>query len=440
MSAPFLARELYAQHRQRALAALPDGEAILLFGAAPKGRNGDSEHRYRQDSHLLYLTGWTDPEVVVVLRGGEAPNFVMFVQPKDAVMEVWTGIRPGPEGATTLYGADEAHPIAELSKRLPELLVGFHTLHVRLGVHPQDDAVLMAALSAARKPARERQRVLPDAFVSPDRLLGQLRLIKSKEELTLMREAAAITHEAHVAAMRAGKPGAKEYELEALIEYNFRARGGDGPGYASIVGSGPNACILHHVKNDRQIQDGDLVLVDAGCERQGYTADVTRTFPASGTFSPAQREIYGLVLDVQRACIDLVRPTSTFKQVSDAAIRGLTEGMVRLGLLTGDVDTLIQEKSYKRYYMHGIGHWLGLDVHDVGAYVEGQSSSPLRPGAVITIEPGIYIPPDDAECPPQYRGIGVRIEDDVLVTEGDPDVLTASIPKEISDIEAICRR
>ena len=440
MSAPFLARELYAQHRQRALAALPEGEAILLFGAAPKGRNGDSEHRYRQDSHLLYLTGWTDPEVVVVLRGGEAPNFVMFVQPKDAVMEVWTGIRPGPEGATTLFGADEAHPIAELAKLLPDLLVGFHTLHVRLGVHPHDDAVLMAALAAARKPARERQRVLPDAFVSPDRLLGQLRLIKSNEELALMREAAAITHEAHVAAMGAGKPGAKEYELEALIEYNFRVRGGDGPGYGTIVGSGPNACILHHVKNDRHIEDGDLVLVDAGCERLGYTADVTRTFPASGTFSPAQREIYALVLEVQLACIDLVRPGNTFKQVSDAAIRGLTEGLVRLGLLSGDVDELIQSKGYKRYYMHGIGHWLGLDVHDVGAYVEGQSSSPLRPGAVITIEPGLYIPPDDAECPPQYRGIGVRIEDDVLVTDGDPEVLTGSIPKSIEAIEAICRR
>ena len=295
----------------------------------------------------------------------------------------------------------------------------------------------MGAIRKARRTARRNGLAVPDAFIHPGRILHEQRLVKSEEELELLRRAAAITVEAHTAAMRRAAPGVGEHELEALIEYTFRSQGGNGPGYGTIVGSGPNACVLHYVDNDRTLEDGDLVLVDAGCEFGWYTADVTRTFPASGRCTEPQRALYQLVLDSQRAAIELARAGRRFSELQDAVVKVLTQGLVDLGILTGRVQDLIADQAYKRFYMHNVGHWLGLDVHDTGAYHVAGESRELRPGMVLTIEPGLYLAPDDEEVPEVFRGIGVRIEDDVLVTDGDPDVLTGALASSVEEIEAL---
>jgi len=413
------------------------GSAMLLFGAHHHLRNNDSEYRYRQHSDVLYTTGWTWPEVAVLLRPGAEQPTVMFVQPKDPEREVWTGLRPGPEGATSDFGADEAFPYGELGERLPALLQGIHTLYYAVAEDADRDALVMGAIRKARRTARRNGLAVPDAFIHPGRILHEQRLVKSEEELELLRRAAAITVEAHTAAMRRAAPGVGEHELEALIEYTFRSQGGNGPGYGTIVGSGPNACVLHYVDNDRTLEDGDLVLVDAGCEFGWYTADVTRTFPASGRFTEPQRALYQLVLDSQRAAIELARAGRRFSELQDAVVKVLTQGLVDLGILTGRVQDLIADQAYKRFYMHNVGHWLGLDVHDTGAYHVAGESRELRPGMVLTIEPGLYLAPDDEEVPEVFRGIGVRIEDDVLVTDGDPDVLTGALASSVEEIEAL---
>jgi Xaa-Pro aminopeptidase len=431
--------QMFSGHRRRTLAAMEPGSAMLLFGAHHATRSNDTEYKFRQDSDLLYTTGWTWPETAVLLRPAAEQETVFFVQPKDAEREIWTGVRPGPAGAVASYGADEAYDWEELGSRLPALLQGVHTLYYAVAEDPDRDALVMGAIRKARRTARRNGLKVPDAFIHPGRILHELRLEKTEAELEIMRRAAAITVEAHAAAMALAAPGVGEHELEAVIDYTFRRRGGTGPGYTTIVGGGENACILHYVENDKPLQDGDLVLVDAGCEFGWYTADVTRTFPVSGTFSDAQRELYQLVLDSQIASIDRVRAGTAFNALQDVAVRVLTEGMVRLGLLTGRVDDLIADHAYKKYYMHNIGHWLGLDVHDCGAYHQDGESRPLEPGMVLTIEPGLYIPADDLGAPEQYRGIGIRIEDDVLVTDGDPEVLTGALGKTVEEVEALCR-
>ena len=427
----------FAANRARVLALLQPGEAVLIFGGSTVHRNADSEHRYRPHSDVHYLSGWPDPDVVVLLRAGSDKPFVLFVQPRDPEREVWDGLRPGPEGAVSTFGADEAFPIEELSKRLPELLVGVSAIHYRFGEDAAQDRQLRVAMSGARgKARREGFQDTPHTIIDPDRLLHEARLVKSPAEIALLERAAEITRQAHANAMAMTRAGVHEYELEAEIDRTFRRLGGDGPGYTSIIGGGANATILHYHANNQPLRDGDLVCVDAGGEYGYYTADVTRTWPVNGRFSAAQAEIYSLVLEVQKDCVAASRAGTTWKDLSDRAIRALTVGMVRLGLLTGEVDALIAEKEYKRYYMHGLGHWLGMDVHDVGGYVLGGQSRALAPGNVITIEPGLYIPAGDERAPERFRGIGVRIEDDVLITEGDPIVLTAGIPKELDEVEA----
>jgi Xaa-Pro aminopeptidase len=427
---------LFAEHRRRALEAMAPGSAMLLFAAPHYLRNADTEYPYRQRSDVFYLTGWRDPEVAVLLRPGAEHPFVLFVQPRDPEREVWTGWRPGPEGAVELFGADAAHPFEELDERLPELLMGCESLYYEAMVDPESDERVRRALTRARRPARVKHLPLPAAFLDPGLVLHELRLFKSEAELAILREAARITAEAHSAAMGVTRPGAHEYELEAEINYTFRRLGGEGPGYGTIVGAGPNACVLHYVANRDALEEGDLVLVDAGCEYKLYTADVTRTWPASGRFTEPQRQVYQVVLDAQLAAIAAARAGNTFTDVHDAAVRGLVEGMVAIGLMEGEVDAIIEEKTYRRYYMHNTSHWLGLDVHDVGAYSADGGSRPLAPGMVLTIEPGLYIDPDDEQAPERFRGIGVRIEDDVLVTDGAPDVLTAAVPKTVAEIEA----
>jgi Xaa-Pro aminopeptidase len=413
------------------------GSVMLLFAAPHPLRNGDSEYKYRPSSDVLYLTGWEDPEVVVFLRPDAEEPFVLFVQPREPEREVWTGLRAGVAGAVADFGAAAAYPISELASRLPEMLLGATTLYHDLGSREAMDDLVSTALTAARHLSRKSHQEVPGAIVSLSRILHEQRLVKSEAEIDLLREAARITGEAHRAAMKATRPGIYEYELEALIDYTFRSMGGTGPGYTSIVGSGANACILHYISNRDQLADGDLVLVDAGCEYGWYTADVTRTWPVNGTFSTAAREIYELVLAANEAVIDRVQPGTPYTDLQQLAVRVMTQGLVDLGILTGDVDTLIEDKTYRRFYMHGVGHWLGLDVHDAGKYdLDGEPRN-LEPGMVLTVEPGLYFSPMDLEVPERYRGIGVRIEDDVLVTKNGPDVLTREIPKRVEDVEAL---
>jgi Xaa-Pro aminopeptidase len=435
------AREVLVTRRARVLAALqrPEGgDALLVFGATHASRNGDSEYRYRQSSDLWYLSGWEDPEAAVLLRPGADHPFVMFVQPKDRSREVWTGFRAGLEGARATFGADAAFPWSELGARLPELLAGWSTLHYAWGEDGERDSTVFRAVAGLGRVAARNGLALPHHLVDARRLLGELRLFKDPAEIALLRRAADITAEAHVAAMRLGRPGVAEYEVEAEIDGLFRRRGGNGPGYTTIVGGGTNACVLHYITNRDPLRAGDLCLVDAGCEYANYTADVTRTWPVSGRFTAPQRRLYEIVLASQIAAIDAARAGRPYKAMHDTAVRVLTEGMVDVGLLEGDVETLILEEGYRRYYMHGTGHWLGLDVHDPGAYHVGGASRPLEPGMVVTVEPGLYVPPDDERAPKAFRGIGIRIEDDILVTDGEPDVLTAACPKSVKDIEAVC--
>ncbi len=428
----------HSARRNAVLSQMEAGSAMLLFGAKEVLRNGDADYVYRQDSDLWYLTGWPDAEVALLLIPGSEHASVLFVQPKDPGMEVWTGIRPGTAGAEAVFGLEEALEWGALAVTLKERLQGVHTLYYAIGEDSVQDALVLGAIRAAKRAVRYNFKCLPDQFIQPGRLLHEMRLFKGAEEEALLRTAAEITCEAHVEAMKMAAPGVNEGELHALIDYTFRKRGGNGPGYTSIVGSGENACILHYIENNSELTDGDLVLIDAGCEFENYTADVTRTLPVSGHFSPEQRAVYSLVLQANEAIIELVREGTLFKDLQATCIRLLTEGLVDLGLLEGEVGELIAEKAYHPFYMHGVSHYLGLDVHDVGRYAEAGASRALAQGMVLTVEPGLYIAPDNMKVPEAYRGIGVRIEDDILVGPDGPINLTASIPKSIDAVEAAC--
>lgn len=428
----------FAAHRQAVLDRLEEDEAVLLFGAPHPVRNGDTEYRYRASSDLYWLSGWTAPECALFLRHGQAP-FTLFCQPRDPERETWTGRRPGPEGAVAELGADAAFPIEQLDAELPRLLTGIRTLHHALGQDPEHDALLAACIRKAARAARTSFADVPETFHAPSRLLHELRLRKTPSELSILREAARITAEGHRIAMRAAGPGRSEQEIAAIVEHHFRMSGGSGAGYPSIVAGGDNANILHYIENDQPLRAGDLLLIDAGCELGLYTADVTRSFPVDGRFRPAQRDVYTWVLRAQQAALQAARPPGRFRDVHDAALRVLTEGMVELGLLEGDVEELIEASAYKRWFMHGTSHWLGLDVHDVGRYARDGQSRELEPDMVLTIEPGLYIPADAEDAPEALRGIGVRIEDDVRITEGAPEVLTAACPTAIDEVEALCQ-
>ncbi|HUJ62143.1 MAG TPA: Xaa-Pro aminopeptidase [Kofleriaceae bacterium] len=429
---------VFAARREAYMAALGPNAVAVVRSLPERLRNGDAYHPFRQISDLYYLTGFVEPEATLVLRpGASAERVVMFVRPRDPELETWDGRRAGIDGAKQRYGADAAYPAAELGERLWELLANADELHYALGLDEDMDRQIARAIVRLRKTERRGKRP-PRAVIDPRASLHELRLHKRPEELALLRKAADITVDAHLAAMRLGRPGTFEHELEAEINYTFRRRGGSGPGYTTIVGAGENATILHYVENRCAIADGDLVLVDAGCEYDHYTADVTRTWPASGRFSSAQRRVYEIVLDAQRSAIELARPGTTIEQIHDHCVKRLTDGMVALGLLQGAPADRIADQSYRRFYMHGTSHWLGLDVHDAGAYMPGGTSRALEPGMVITVEPGLYIAADAEGVPGELRGIGVRIEDDVAVTRDAPEVLTARCPKSIEDIEAAC--
>jgi Xaa-Pro aminopeptidase len=430
---------VFAARRDAYMQALGPGAVAVLRSLPERLRNGDAHHVFRQHSDLIYLTGFLEPDTTLVLRpGAAADRIVMFVRPRDPEAEVWDGRRAGVEGARAQYGADAAYPAAELSAKLWELIANHNELHFCLGLDDDMDRQICAALVRLRRLEKKGKRP-PLAVVDPGAALHELRLHKRPEELAALRKAAAITCDAHVLAMRQGRPGTFEHELEALIDFTFRARGGSGPGYTTIVGAGENATILHYIENRCAIAEGDLVLVDAGCEYDHYTADVTRTWPAGGRFTAPQRRVYEAVLATQKSAIAMAKPGVTLDDLHHHCVRMLTEAMLELGLLTGKLEDRITDLSYRKYYMHGTSHWLGLDVHDAGAYTRGGKPRPLAPGMVITVEPGLYIAADAGDAPPELRGIGVRIEDDVAITETGHDVLTAACPKELEAIEHACR-
>ena len=413
--------------------------ALVLSSAPERLRNGDTDYKFRQDSDILYLTGFVEPGTTIVLRPGhpETP-FVMFVRPRDPAAETWTGRRAGVEGAVREYGAAAAFPATELDTKLPEILAGAEELHFPFGRDPALDATVSRALARLRAGERRGRRA-PVRLVDARLTVHEQRLVKTADEVDVQRRAAAITAEAHTAAMRAARAGVNEGEIEALIDYTFRRRGGTGPGYPTIVGGGVNATILHYVENNAPLAAGQLLLVDAGCEVDGYTADVTRTFPVGGRFSPAQRRLYEAVLETQIAAIEAVKPGATIDGIHEQVVVSLTSRLVDMGLLAGqgdDVAALVEKGAYKAFYMHRTSHWLGIDVHDVGFYSEEGVARPLVPGMVLTIEPGLYVA-EDANVPPEYRGLGVRIEDDILVTSAGHENLTHATPKSVAEIEEL---
>jgi Xaa-Pro aminopeptidase len=416
----------------------PNSVAIIP-AARETTRSNDTHYRFRQDSDFFYLTGFEEPEAIAVIKPSETHEYVLFVRPRDPEREIWDGRRAGVEGAKSEFGANEAFPVGEFDAKLKEILDGAEVLYYRLGVQRDLDEKIISEISGMR--ALNRKPIHPpQTIIDPATIIHELRVIKSPEELEIMQTAADIAAEAHCEAMKAVRSGMQEFEVEALIEQIFRRRGAAGPAYTSIVGAGPNATVLHYINNDGELRDGDLLLVDAGAEYKGYASDITRTFPINGRYSKAQRDIYDLVLKAQMACVEMVRPGVTHDQLKQHSIEVLTEGMVELGLLEGDPEQLIKDKKHEKFYMHGLGHMLGIDVHDVGRYYYGKESRALEPGVVMTVEPGIYIAPDTAGVPESYLGIGVRIEDDVLCTNNGPRVLTNKVPKQAEEIEALMAR
>jgi Xaa-Pro aminopeptidase len=429
----------YQRRRAQLMKLMAPGSIAVLPSAREQLRNRDTEHLFRQSSDFYYLTGFDEPNAVLVLAPGrEHGEVILFCQEREPGMEQWTGERMGPDRASQMLGVDDSFPIGDLGDILPGLLEGRERVYANFGEHPEFDRDLLDWVKRIR--ARQVHGAQPPGeFLVLSHLLHDLRLYKTAHELKLMRRAAEITTAAHVRAMRSTRPGGTEAGLEAEIVHEFMRNGARFPAYPCIVGAGKNACVMHYVKNDAPLKDGDLVLIDAGCEYQYYACDVTRTFPINGKYSPVQRALYEIVLQAQLDAIATIKPGAAFNAPHETAVRTMTEGLVDLKLLKGDVDELIETEAYKKFCVHKSSHWLGLDVHDVGDYRIENAWRTLEPGMVLTIEPGIYMPSDDT-VPAKYRGIGIRIEDDVLVVRGGHEVLTAAAPKTVKAIEATMRK
>jgi Xaa-Pro aminopeptidase len=433
--------DLFAERRARFLERIGPESAAIFTSNPVSTRSNDTEYDYRPSSDLLYLTGFEEPESAAVFLPGHAEHpFVLFLRKRDREREIWDGFRVGVDAAKERVGCQAAFPIEEFATRLPSLLEGRTRVVYSLGLDEQRDKEVIRAIRRTQHLARRGNRA-PRSVVDPLDYLHEMRLLKAPGEIAALRRAAEVSAEGHLAGMRATRPGMREYELQAEIEYRFKKAGARAPGYTSIVGSGRNACVLHYTENRATLQAGDLVLVDAGAEMDWYTGDVTRTWPVSGRFDGHQREIYDLVLRAQMDVIRLVRPGLEYHRLHEQCVRTLTEGLVDLGILEGPVEKAIQEKTFRKYFMHGTGHWLGIDVHDVGAYArDGEPGRPLEPGMVFTVEPGLYFHADEEGCPERFRGLGVRIEDDILVTESGCEVLSKGAPKEPEEIESIVGR
>ncbi|MEP6922906.1 MAG: Xaa-Pro aminopeptidase [Pyrinomonadaceae bacterium] len=416
-------------------------DSIAIIPAAHEmTRSYDTEFKFHQDPDFYYLTGFPEPDAIAVIAPGNKKHpFTLFVRPRDPLMETWYGRREGVDGARKNYHADKALPIEKFTDELPKLINGHEKLYYRFGVDTKLDGQILQYLSAQRF-KRLKTAYPPHTIIDPITLIHEMRLHKMPAEVELMQQSADIAAEAHILAMQTAKPGMNEFQVEAVIEKYFRDRGASGAAYNSIIGGGENATILHYVENNAILKDGDLLLIDAGANYKGYASDITRTFPVNGRFTKPQREIYDLVLDAQIKCVEATKPGTTVKQRQKLSIELLTEGMKELGILKGKTKDLIKKKTYEKYYMHGVGHYLGLDVHDAGRYFtdpQAKKSRPFEPGMVLTVEPGLYIPPDAKDAPAKYRGIGVRIEDDVLVTETGNINLTIKVPKQAEEIEEL---
>ena len=433
-------KQEFARRRKTLMGMMEPNSIAVLASGREKVRSRDTEFHFRQDSDFFYLSGFPEPEAVLVLVPGRAHGeFILFCRERDPEKEIWNGYRAGPEGACGEYGADDAFPIDDIDEILPGLIEGRERVYYAMGKDADFDRQVMEWVNRIRANVRSGATP-PGEFLDLDHFLHDMRLFKSAGELRLMRRAAEISAGAHVRAMRACQPGVWEYELEAEIMHEFMRHGARFAAYNSIVGGGKNGCILHYIENRDKLKDGDLVLIDAGCEYQGYAADITRTFPVNGVFSEAQAALYNLVLRAQEAAIAELRPGNHWNAPHDASVRVITEGLLGLGLLQGQLEELITSNAYKPFYMHRIGHWLGMDVHDVGDYKVGGEWRILEPGMVMTVEPGIYVAPDNADVDRKWRGIGIRIEDDVTVTEEGCEVLTSAAPKMVDEIEELMRR
>ena len=417
-----LPKEEFGERRTRVFTQMQPNSALLLFSEIEKRRNNDCTYPFRQDSYFWYLTGFNEPNAaLLLLKIEQAEKAIIFLRPRDPLLETWNGLRLGVERAPQQLNVNEAYSIEEFATVLPKILKNLTALYYVPEIHTWGDKLVTESAVSFNEILDWRP------------MLSEMRLIKSPNEIRLMQQAGQITALGHIKAMQTTRPNRFEYEIESDILHEFNRHCARFPSYNSIVAGGNNACILHYTENDRPLNDGDLVLIDAGCEFAMYAGDITRTFPVNGKFSQPQREIYELVLKAQKRAIELLVPGNSIKQANDEVIRIKTQGLVNLGILKGDVDTLIEQQAYRQFYMHGLGHWLGLDVHDVGSYGQDKQRI-LEIGMVITVEPGIYIA-EDADVPEQYKGIGVRIEDNLLMTEYGNKILTAAAPKEIADIE-----
>lgn len=430
----------FAERRQSLMKKLGKGSVVVIPGAKEVIRNGDAHYPFRQNSDFYYLTGFCEPEAVLVLttRGSDG-EFILFNRPNDPKMETWTGKRAGQQGSCQHYGANRSYPTSELKTELQTLLANCQRLYYPLGQDYEFDQLVIDTLNVLHGQHRSGIEA-PEQIFNIQSIIHEMRLFKSADEVMIMRQCAALSAEAHKKTMQICRPGMKEYDLEAELLRGFYSQGSRYPAYPSIVAGGGNACVLHYNTNDCELISGDLVLVDAGAELHGYAADITRTFPVNGRFSQEQRQLYELVLKAQLAVINKIRPGVFWNVLQETAVSVLSEGLVELGLLSGKVETLIEKNAYQEFYMHSSGHWLGLDVHDVGAYKLNQSWRPLQPGMVLTVEPGLYINAGNPLVDDKWWNIGIRIEDDVLVTETGFEVLSHDVPKTVEEIEDLMKK
>ncbi len=428
----------FAQRRARLIQQMGDDAIAIIATRQEMYRNRDADYKFRADSSFYYLTGFAEPEAVAVLASGSNQPYTLFCRERNREMEIWNGLRAGIEGAINEYAADQAFTIEQLDEQIVALLAGKKRLYVRLG---QSDAFDLRVTGWLKKIAANQRQggQAPIEIIQLDSVLDEMRLFKDDYEINLMRQAAQISAQAHIRAMQTVQADMMEYALEAEVLYVMQKNGCQ-TAYNSIVGGGANGCILHYVENNQVLKEGDLVLIDAGAELDHYAADITRTFPVNGRFSPEQKALYELVLTAQMAAIDATKPGNHYRMPHEIAVKILSQGLVELGLLQGNVDELIASEAYRQFYMHGTGHWLGMDVHDVGSYKVDGEWRPYEPGMIVTVEPGLYIAPDDESVEARWRGIGIRIEDDVLVTKDGNEVLTKDVPKTVSDIEALMQQ
>jgi Xaa-Pro aminopeptidase len=424
--------------RRRDLMAMMQGNSIAVVAAAPeKIRSNDTHYPYKQCTNLSYLSGFPEPEsVMLLIPGRQQGEVVFFCRDKDPLRETWDGYREGPAGAVKNFGADDAFPIDDIDDILPGMLEGKDRVYYAIGKDAEFDKHLMTWVNDVRE-KRGNDAVPPGEFIDLDHLVNEMRLIKSAAEIKLMRQAGEISARAHRRAMQLSRPGLYEYQLQAEIEHEFMASGAVGPAYTSIVGGGKNGCVLHYIENRDRLRANDLVLIDAGCEYQNYAADITRTFPVNGKFSREQAAIYDIVLAAQAAAIELIAPGLEYNLANDVTVRVITQGLIDLSILAGDIDELIEQGAHRDFYMHNAGHWLGMDVHDVGDYKIDNHWREYEPGMVLTVEPGIYISPDNTNVDKKWRGIAVRIEDNVLVTKTGCENLTSGVPSARDEIELL---